>query len=112
MQARSILVDDPLEDFTPRSMSFDGKSRKVWTSGTGPAVIVLPEIPGISPAVARLARWVRDAGFTVFVPSLYGRDGAVAVWDEGEEVFKRACVSAEFNTLAAGRSSPISSWLR
>jgi dienelactone hydrolase len=112
MQQRSIMVDDPLEDFTPRSMTFDNRTKKVYMSGSGPAAIVLPEIPGISPAVSRLARWVRDAGFTVFIPSLYGRDGAVPLWDEGEEVFKRACVSAEFNTMVSGRSSPISSWLR
>ena len=44
-------------------------------SVSGPAVIVIPEVPGISPHVARFARWVREAGFTVYMPSLYGRDG-------------------------------------
>jgi hypothetical protein len=58
MQARSIMVDDPLEDFTPRTMTFESKTKKVYVSGGGPAAIVLPEIPGISPAVSRLARWV------------------------------------------------------
>ena len=66
MQARSIMVDDPLEDFTPRTMTFESKTKKVYVSGRGPAAIVLPEMLGISPAVSRLARWVRDAGFTVF----------------------------------------------
>ena len=32
-------------------------------------------MPGISPHVARFARWVRDAGLTVYMPSLFGRDG-------------------------------------
>ena len=37
----------------------------------------MTEMPGISPHVARFGRWVRDAGFTVYMPSLFGRDGAV-----------------------------------
>src|SRR5262249_32480301 len=72
----------------------------------------MAEMPGISPHVARFARWVRDAGFTVYMPSLFGRDGAVPRADEGTEVFQRACVNAEFNALAGGRSSPVTTWLR
>jgi len=34
-------------------------------------------MPGIGPQVARLGRWVRDAGVTVYMPSLFGRDGGV-----------------------------------
>lgn len=55
---------------------------------------------------------MRDAGFTVFVPSLFGRDGAVPTVDEGLTVFKRACVSAEFRALAADEPSPAVRWLR
>ena len=51
-------------------------TKTVYVAGTGPAVIVMHEMPGISPHVARFARWVRDAGFTVYMPSLFGRDGA------------------------------------
>ena len=58
-------------------------------------------MPGISPHVARFARWVRDAGFTVYMPSLFGRDGAVPSAEEGAAVFQRACVSAEFRAFAA-----------
>jgi dienelactone hydrolase len=81
-------------------------------AGTGPAVIVMTEMPGISPHVARFARWVRDAGFTVYMPSLFGRDGAVASAEEGTAVLQQACVSAEFRALAANQSSPVTKWLR
>ena len=64
-------------------------------------------MPGISPHVARFARWVRDAGFTVYMPSLFGRDGAVPSVEEGAAVFRRACVSAEFRAFAANESSPV-----
>src|SRR5215510_1487650 len=72
----------------------------------------MAEMPGISPHVARFARWVRDAGFTVYLPSLFGRDGAVPEAAEGVAVFRRACVSAEFHVFGAGRSSPVTAWLR
>ena len=58
------------------------------------------------------ARWVRDAGFTVYMPSLFGRDGAVPDAEEGTAIFQRACVSAEFRALAANESSPVTKWLR
>ncbi|HYD80086.1 MAG TPA: dienelactone hydrolase family protein [Paucimonas sp.] len=104
--------DDPLEDFVAREIAFDGVAKKVYVAGAGPAVIVMTEMPGISPHVARFSRWVRDAGFTVYMPSLFGRDGAVPGAEEGVAVFRRACVSAEFRAFAANESSPLTVWLR
>jgi dienelactone hydrolase len=104
--------DDPLEDFDPREVTLDDTTKLVHVAGTGPAVIVMTEMPGISPHVARFARWVRDAGFTVYMPSLFGRDGAVPDAEEGAAVFKRACMSAEFRAFAANESSPVTKWLR
>jgi dienelactone hydrolase len=110
--ARPLDQDDPLDDFDPRTITLDGSTRRVHVAGRGPAVIVMAEMPGISPEVARFARWVRDAGFTAWMPSLFGRDGAVPRAREGLQVLQRACVSAEFNALAAHRSSPVTQWLR
>jgi len=104
--------DDPLDDFTARTMTFDDSTKTVFVAGAGPAVIVMTEMPGMSPHVARFARWVRDAGFTVYMPSLFGRDGAVPTADEGGKVFRRACVSAEFRAFAGQGSSPVTLWLR
>ncbi|HYM54414.1 MAG TPA: dienelactone hydrolase family protein [Solirubrobacteraceae bacterium] len=107
-----VNEDDPLEDFDPRVVTLEGVTKVVHVAGTGPAVIVMAEMPGISPHVARFGRWVRDAGFTVYMPSLFGRDGAVPNVEEGVAVFQRACVSAEFRTFAANESSPVTQWLR
>lgn len=105
--------DDPLDDFERRQIEVAGVAKRVLVAGDGPAVVVMPEMPGISPHVARFARWVRDAGFSVYLPSLFGRDGAVPDADEGAAVFRRACVSAEFRALGGGgASSPIAAWLR
>src|ERR1700692_1914671 len=112
MPKRSMMQDDPLEDFERREISLDGVTKAVHVAGAGPAVIVMAEMPGISPHVARFARWVRDAGFTVYMPSLFGRDGAVPGAEEGAAVFKRACISAEFRAFAANESSPVTEWLR
>jgi dienelactone hydrolase len=108
----SVNGDDSLADFDPRALTLDGVTKVVHVAGTGPAVIVMSEMPGISPHVARFSRWVRDAGFTVYMPSLFGRDGALPGVEEGTAVFRRACVSAEFRAFAANESSPVTSWLR
>ena len=112
MTPRSMKQDDPLDDFERRAITLDGITKTVYTAGSGPAVIVMAEMPGISPHVARFGRWVRDAGFTVYMPSLFGRDGAVPDADEGAKIFQRACVSAEFRALSANVSSPVTQWLR
>jgi dienelactone hydrolase len=112
MATRSVTQDDPLEDFDRRDFAFEGARRRVYVSGAGPAVIVMTEMPGISPHVARFSRWVREAGFTVYMPSLFGRDGAVPDADEGAAVFRRACVSAEFRAFGAGVTAPVTVWLR
>ncbi len=104
--------DDRLDDFSAREIALEGAAKRVYVAGAGPAVIVLAEMPGISPHVARFARWVRDAGFTVYLPSLFGRDGAWPTADEGAAVFRKACVSAEFRAFGAGASSPVVRWLR
>ena len=103
--------DDAMTDFTRRRVEAAGLTKTVHVTGSGPAVVLMPEMPGISPDVLRLARWIRDAGFTVHVPSLFGRDGAYP-GAEGAEVVRRACVSAEFRAFAGGGTSPVTAWLR
>ncbi len=106
------MTGDALDDFAAREIALGGVTKRVYVAGAGPAVLVMTEMPGISPQVARFARWVRDAGFTVYMPSLFGRDGAVPGADEGAAVFRALCVSAEFRAFAAGESSPVVGWLR
>ena len=112
MPKRDMHVDDPLEDSEPRQITLDGATKVVHVAGAGPAVLVMTEMPGISPQVARFSRWVRDAGFTVYMPSLFGRDGAVPKVEEGRAVFQKVCVSAEFRAFAANEQSPAIKWLR
>lgn len=103
---------DRLEDFQVRDITLLGATKRVHIAGHGPAVIVMAEMPGITPYLARFARWVRDAGFTVFMPSLFGVDGAMPDAQESVGVFRRACVSVEFRAFAANEASPVTQWLR
>jgi dienelactone hydrolase len=109
--ARSPDVDD-LADFACSGFSHDGVARAVYRKGTGPAVLVMHEVPGISAEVARFARKVADAGFTVFMPHLFGVLGAKT--SEARRVWELAklCVSREWHVLAENRSSPVADWLR
>lgn len=112
MTKRNMKENDPLDDFEHRQITLEGVVKVVHVTGAGPAVVVMTEMPGISPHVARFSRWVREAGFTVYMPSLFGRDGAVPGAEEGADVFRRACISAEFRAFAGNESSPVTRWLR
>jgi dienelactone hydrolase len=101
-----------MNDFDCRELTFDDEAKRVYVAGSGPAVVVMCELPGITPDVARFARWVRDAGFTVWMPSLFGTDGAVPSAERAGEVLRTGCVRREFAAFASGSPSPMASWLR
>ena len=101
-----------LAGFSIERFESGGRSYPVYRRGTGPAVLVMHEIPGIAPEVARFATWVADAGFSVAMPSLFGTPGKPLSGPYALLEFARACISREFAVLAAKRSSPITDWLR
>ena len=112
MPDRSLSQTDPLEDFERRQITLQGKTKLVYVAGSGPAVVVMTEMPGISPHLARFARWVRDAGFTVYMPHLFGQDGAVPTALGSIVRFAKGCISREFRAFSANASSPVTQWLR
>jgi dienelactone hydrolase len=101
-----------LEGFTESSFTHDGVSRATYRRGSGPGVLVMHEIPGITPAVAAFARRVADAGFTVVVPCLFGTAGKAFSRTYATTQLARACVNREFAVLASRQASPITDWLR
>ena len=66
---------DPLEGFEKTTFTHGGKTRDVYKKGTGPAVIVIAEMPGITPKVIEFARQVEALGCTVALPHLFGTPG-------------------------------------
>jgi dienelactone hydrolase len=103
---------DGLEDFTRFDFEHDGRIRRVYRKGSGPPVIVIHEMPGITPEVARFARRVADHGFAVFMPSLFGTDGKEARRIDYLVNFARICISRQFALLSANRTGPVVDWLR
>ena len=101
-----------LEGFERDAVELLGSRRVVWRAGSGPCVVILSEIPGITPSVAGFARRVADAGMSVAMPHLFGEDGREPSAGYLAASLARACVSSEFRVLAVGRSSPIVDWLR
>lgn len=105
--------DGALAGFT-RFEFDDGRwTRPVYRAGSGPAVIVIHEIPGLHPQVLDFARDVAAEGMTVFCPSLFGEPGRpVSDLYINAMIVRLACVGREFSLWAAGRSSPFVDWLR
>ncbi|HEY1446916.1 MAG TPA: dienelactone hydrolase family protein [Caulobacteraceae bacterium] len=104
------LKDYQRFDFTDPSGRW---TRPVWRRGSGPAVIVIHEMPGLHPLVIRFADRVAAAGMTVFLPSLFGDPGReVTPLYAGKEMLMGLCIRREFHAWATDRSSPIVDWLR
>jgi dienelactone hydrolase len=98
--------------FTSEQFVHDGVEKQVFRRGQGPAVVVMHEVPGITPQVAAFATRVADAGFTVYMPLLLGTPmRPVSGGYIASSVF-RACISREFRVLGADQSSPVIDWLR
>lgn len=103
---------DQLADFEQDEFEHDGRRRRVFRAGDGPGVVVLAEIPGITPEVADFARRVVDLGCSVALPVLFGDPGRPASLGYTVQTTAPVCVSKEFAALAVGRTEPVADWLR
>ncbi len=108
-----------IADFERTTFTYDGKTRDVFRKGAGPGVVVIAEMPGITPKVLDFAQRVVDIGCTVAVPHLFGEPGrdpyqggpARAVPYVLSSMVP-ACVSHDFYAMATGKTSPVIEWLR
>jgi dienelactone hydrolase len=83
-------------------------TRTVYRRGSGPAVIIIHEIPGLHPLVVRYANRVAEAGMTVFLPSLFGEPGRpVTLGYSLRSLAETICIRREFHVWSTGKSSPI-----
>ena len=99
-------------DFERRELTFLDETRTVFVKGTGPAVVVMHEAPGLYPGVAAFGRKVVEQGFTVYMPSLIGTPGRDMSTPYALQTLARACVAREFTVFATGQNSPVTDWLR
>lgn len=101
-----------LESFSSSPFTHAGATRTVHTLGTGPGVVVMHEIPGITPQVERFARRVAAEDFRVYLPEMFGTPGKPLSAGYALGQMARACIAREFSVLAKHASSPITDWLR
>lgn len=101
-----------LDGFTRAPFTHDGHTRDVYRRGDGPAVVVMTEIPGITPAVLGFAERLVAEGYTVFLPHFFGPPGKPLSPGYAVGQMLRVCISKEFSVLAARASSPVTDWLR
>ncbi len=101
-----------LATYEKTTFSHAKRSRDIYRKGTGPAVIVIAEVPGITPDVIGFADRVAAIGCTAVMPHLFGEPGAPESMGALLKTLPRLCVSREFGVWAAGKTSPVIDWLR
>jgi dienelactone hydrolase len=104
--------DVDLAGFEREDVTFLNTTRTVYRAGTGPAVLVIHEAPGITPLVAAFGSKVAERGMTAVLPDLLGTPGRPPTGGYLATSMLRACVSREFHVFASGKTSPITKWLR
>ena len=106
------MAHETFSDFTKETFTSDGETKDVYWQGSGPAVVIMTEMPGITPNVAAFARRVVAAGYTVALPDLFGEAGRE---ESNGYIFKsmaKGCVSKEFVAFAREKTSPVVTWMR
>ena len=101
-----------LSGFETNQLVFLNQEKTVYTAGRGPAVIVIHEVPCITPQVIAFAEKLVSNGFKVFMPSLLGKPGDSLSLGNVSAAFAKLCISREFSILSANKSSPVVDWLR
>jgi len=101
-----------LDGWEHTEFTADHRTREVFRRGAGPGVVVIHEIPGITPKVARFANDLVASGFTVAMPSLVGSPGRGASGLYGTASLLKVCIAREFTVWALQCTSPIVTWLR
>src|SRR5262249_25555008 len=101
-----------LDDFTRFDFTHRGETRSVYRRGGGPGVIVMHVLPGMIPEVIDFGRRVADAGFTAYLPHMFGVPEKPLSNGYLYSQFFRVCLRREFYIFAARKSSPVTEWLR
>lgn len=103
---------DVLAGWTKGSFTAAGLTRDTYRRGAGPGVVIVHEIPGITPAVTRFANDVVASGFTVIMPSLVGTPGKAPSGAYMASSMSKVCVAKEFSNWALNQTSPVIGFLR
>ena len=101
-----------MEDFTTFYFSDNNSSKRlVYKKGSGAAVILMHELPGMIPECVDLARRLSE-NFTVYMPLLFGEPNKPFSIPKMLQYTAQICISQEFYCFARNKSSPITDWLK
>src|SRR5262249_9522916 len=92
--------------------SSEGIEHRIYRLGRGPAVIVIPEVPGVTPKVVGFARRVAGRQLTAVLADLFGTPGKEPSSGYLARTVVDLCISRAFSGLAMGRAAPIINGLR
>ena len=106
------MSTDVLAGWEKGSFTAAGFTRDTYRRGSGPGIIVVHEVPGITPKVTEFANELVESGFTVVMPSLVGSPGKEFSNGYAMASLTKVCISKEFSALAMNKTSPIIAWLR
>lgn len=101
-----------LSTWTMSSHTADAITHDIYRKGEGPGVIVMHEIPGMTPDVIAFAEEVVGLGCTVVMPHLFGVPEAAPTPKVLAREFAKVCINKEFTKLALNETTPIADWLR
>src|ERR1700742_2730720 len=101
-----------LDSWTPGEHTFGELTFPTYRKGEGPGVVVIHEIPGLTPTVIGFGEEVVAAGFTVVMPSLFGTPEAPMNALTTAKTLSSVCIRREFTKLATNVTSPMAGWLR
>lgn len=101
-----------MKDFTTFNFPASGSSsRLVYKQGSGAAVILMHELPGMIPECVDLARRLAE-NFTVYMPLFFGNPNQPCSNFKILQHTAQLCISKEFYCFAKNKSSPITNWLK
>ncbi|MGY1855777.1 dienelactone hydrolase family protein [Modestobacter sp. SYSU DS0290] len=107
MTESSSLAGWASEEFTDAGITHTLISR-----GSGLGVVLLPEVPGVTPQVLGLADHLVEAGFTVTVVSLWGEPGRPLSPAYALGSTARACLAREFRVFGTRADRPVAGYVR
>lgn len=90
-----------------------GITHPIYVAGSGPAVLLLHELPGLMPEDIAFALQLSDR-YTVYLPLMFGKPGEGDSWFRGEflrVVLRTPCWGSEFHCASTTSIGAIVGWL-
>jgi dienelactone hydrolase len=108
---KEVKMDNDIKA-TPEENQFMFLSYPVYVRGNGKGVILMHELPGLTPECLEFADCLVEAGFRVYLPLFFGNPNESSFGQNINSITVPFCLNKEFGTFATGKSSPITVWLK